>query len=159
MERSLQIHRAASVLHELARYAYAQMPSYNAWRTTERSDAQWTTLILGLKQKSFIDVPPDAWRDECINGTQFNPWKLRYDQLPPSMIVDSYMRQALFMINAIAQPDASIDKVAREGFRSMGDGPYDAASDSMKDHFRKIAKLVVHALGATDSVKCNDACD
>lgn len=152
IERSLQTARAAATLHEFGCHAYSELPEHEAWRPLSELDKEWW---LRVSERGML--PQGSWRENGLGAVQISPWKLRFDQLPPSVMLHFYLPQASAILHAMAQPGVSLESISKAAFETMYGGSYEDAEDEIKLGFRKVSALVVHALGVADAIQSSGA--
>lgn len=147
IERSAQVMRAAATLHEIRRVAYAGRTDEGSWTSLSDLDKLWWKQAEGLNL-----LPEGAWRQHEWGEVQLRFSALRLDELPPSVILHFYWPQAVAIVHAMSQPDATIETISRAAFEATGQGSYDGADPDILSGTRRVATVVLHALGAADGI-------
>lgn len=147
IERSAQVMRAAATLHEIRRVAYSGRDDEGSWTSLSDLDKLWWAQVQALQL-----LPEGAWRQHEWGEVQLRFAALRLDELPPSVMLHFYWPQALAIVHAMSKPGATIETISRAAFEATAQGKYESADPDILAGTRRVATVVLHALGAADGI-------
>ncbi len=147
IEHGAQVARAAATLHEIRRIAFAQRTDEGSWTSLSDLDKRWWAQASSLQL-----LPEGSWRQHDWGDVQLRLAALRFDQLPPSVILHFYWPQALAIVHAMALPGADIASISRAAFEATAQGKFEEADPDILAGTQRVTTVVLHALGAADGI-------
>lgn len=147
IEHSAQVTRAAATLHEIRRAMTSHHNEEEGWTSLSDLDKRWWVQVssMGL-------LPSASWREHEWGEVQLRMASLRFDQLPPSVMLHFYWPQALATVHAMSKPGATIDSIARAAFESVNTQSYESTDPDIVEGTRRVTTVVLHALGAAEGL-------